>query len=122
MQDYQQIIEQAWEDRAAIQPGKAPAKVGEAVEHVLAQLDQGKLRVAEKIDGQWVTHQWIKKAVLLSFRLEDNRVIRRRRHALLGQGADQVRHYDAEQFERGGFRVVPAPWCAAAAFIGRTSC
>ncbi|MCC7270599.1 MAG: 2,3,4,5-tetrahydropyridine-2,6-dicarboxylate N-succinyltransferase, partial [Rhodocyclaceae bacterium] len=75
MQDFQQIIEQAWEDRANLQPGKAPAKVGEAVEFVLGQLDQGKLRVAEKIDGKWATHQWIKKAVLLSFRLEDDRIM-----------------------------------------------
>ena len=75
MQDYQNIIEQAWEDRASLSPGKAPAKIGEAVDHVIEQLDTGKLRVAEKIDGQWVTHQWIKKAVLLSFRLNDNVLI-----------------------------------------------
>ena len=54
-------------------------------------LDAGKLRVAEKIDGAWVTHQWAKKAVLLSFRLEDNEVMRGRLHALLRQGAVQVR-------------------------------
>ena len=74
MQAIQQIIEKAWEDRAALQPGSAPAAIGEAVAEVLGRLDEGSLRVAEKIDGDWVTHQWIKKAVLLSFRVRDNRV------------------------------------------------
>ena len=75
MQEIQQIIEDAWEVRTTLQPGTAPAKIGEAVSIVLGQLDEGKLRVAEKIDGDWITHQWIKKAVLLSFRLEDNKVM-----------------------------------------------
>ena len=74
MQQYQNIIEEAWENRASLQPGTAPAKIGEAVAAVIGQLDAGTLRVAEKIDGDWVTHQWIKKAVLLSFRLEDKKV------------------------------------------------
>src|ERR1035437_6064702 len=74
-QQLQQTIEKAWENRADIQPSKAPAKIGEAVAQVISQLDQGKLRVAEKISGNWTTHQWLKKAVLLSFRLEDNRIM-----------------------------------------------
>jgi hypothetical protein len=67
--------------RSSKRPGKtgppcnpaAPRPIGEAVNAVLAKLDDGSLRVAEKIDGDWVTHQWLKKAVLLSFRLEDNK-------------------------------------------------
>ena len=54
MQQYQQIIEEAWEDRASLQPGTAPAKVGEAVGLILNELDEGRLRVAEKINGEWV--------------------------------------------------------------------
>ncbi|MCC6658011.1 MAG: 2,3,4,5-tetrahydropyridine-2,6-dicarboxylate N-succinyltransferase [Rhodocyclaceae bacterium] len=119
MQDYQQIIEQAWEARADIQPGKAPAKVGEAVEHVLAQLDQGKLRVAEKIDGQWATHQWVKKAVLLSFRLEGNRVMEGGVHRYWDKVPTKFGKYDAELFERGGFRVVPGAVVRRGAYIGR---
>ena len=119
MQDYQKIIDQAWEDRAGIQPGKAPAKVGEAVEHVLAQLDQGKLRVAEKIDGEWTTHQWIKKAVLLSFRLEDNRVMDGGALRYWDKVPTKFGKYDAEQFERGGFRVVPGAVVRRGAYIGR---
>jgi len=75
LKNLQQTIEQAWEDRANLQPGTAPARVGDAVAHVLGELDSGVLRVAEKIDGQWTTHQWIKKAVLLSFRLENNALL-----------------------------------------------
>jgi len=119
MQDFQQIIEQAWENRSGIQPGKAPAKVGEAVEFVLAQLDLGKLRVAEKIDGQWITHQWVKKAVLLSFRLEDNRVLDGGALRYWDKVPTKFAKYDAEQFERGGFRVVPGAVVRRGAFIGR---
>src|SRR5258706_182823 len=60
-------IEDAWENRAALGAAKAPKKLREAVDEVIAGLDAGKLRVAEKTGGGWVTHQWIKKAVLLSF-------------------------------------------------------
>ncbi len=72
MNALQTTIEAAWEQRAELSPGKAPAKVGDAVAQVLAGLDSGTLRVAEKQGGDWVVHQWLKKAVLLSFRLEDN--------------------------------------------------
>src|SRR6185295_8496393 len=72
MNELQTIIDQAWDKRAELNPGSAPAKVGAAVSEAVAALDEGKLRVAEKIDGAWVVHQWLKKAVLLSFRLEDN--------------------------------------------------
>ncbi len=76
MQKLQSAIEQAWEDRARLAPGSVPAKIGKAVAHVIDALDAGRLRVAEKLDGTWQTHQWIKKAVLLSFRIEDNRPVR----------------------------------------------
>src|SRR5690606_24630581 len=71
-QALQTTIDTAWEQRASLNPKAAPADVRDAVNHIIDQLDTGKLRVAEKIDGNWVTHQWIKKAVLLSFRLNDN--------------------------------------------------
>ncbi len=108
MEKLEQIIDEAWEKRAELAPGKAPAKVGEAVAHVIDQLDQGKIRVAEKIGGTWQVHQWIKKAVLLSFRLEDNA-------PMPGGGAIQFydkvptkfARYDATEFARAGVRVVP---------------
>jgi 2,3,4,5-tetrahydropyridine-2-carboxylate N-succinyltransferase len=118
-QQLQSTIEQAWEDRARLAPGTAPAKIGEAVAQVIEELDQGRLRVAEKLDGSWRTHQWIKKAVLLSFRLEDNQPV----HAGSLQFYDKVRtkfeRYDREQFERGGFRVVPPAVARRGAYIGK---
>ena len=96
--DSRKIIEEAWEARASLQPTKA---LRDAVEEVIAGLDAGRLRVAEKTGGEWVTHQWIKKAVLLSFRLQDNRVMD-------GRYYDKVpSKFDDFDFSKGGFRVVP---------------
>ena len=69
-----QTIDAAWEDRANVSPATGGA-VREAVETAMRMLDDGKARVAEKVDGEWRVHQWLKKAVLLSFRLNDMRII-----------------------------------------------
>ena len=119
MQEYQNIIEQAWEDRASLSPGKAPAKVGEAVDAVIEQLDCGRLRVAEKTDGQWVTHQWIKKAVLLSFRLNDNVLMEGGETRYFDKVPSKFASYDREQFVRGGFRVVPPAAARRGAHIAK---
>ncbi|MFA7440261.1 MAG: 2,3,4,5-tetrahydropyridine-2,6-dicarboxylate N-succinyltransferase [Sphingomonadaceae bacterium] len=100
-------IESAWEARETLSPATTGA-VRDAVETVLAGLDAGTLRVAEKIDGAWVVHQWLKKAVLLSFRLNDNVVVP-------GPGGsnwyDKVPSkflgWDAGRFADAGFRAVP---------------
>jgi 2,3,4,5-tetrahydropyridine-2-carboxylate N-succinyltransferase len=77
MQELQTIIEEAFERRADITPRNVEPKVKDSVMAVIDLLDCGQLRVAERTEGQnWVTHQWIKKAVLLSFRLEDNAFIK----------------------------------------------
>jgi 2,3,4,5-tetrahydropyridine-2-carboxylate N-succinyltransferase len=123
-QELQKIIDQAWEDRATLSPKAAPAPVREAVAHVLAQLDQGTLRVAQKDSGSWVVNQWIKKAVLLSFRLEDNVVM-----GAAANGVNAMQFYDkvptkfadysAEDFAKGGFRVVPPAIARRGSFIGK---
>src|SRR5436853_10010 len=98
MDKQKKIIEEAWENRATLKPGK-PVK--DAVKAVIAGLDAGKLRVAEKSNGEWITNQWLKKAVLLSFRLEDNRVMNRLHY-------DKVpSKFEKFDFRKGGFRVVP---------------
>ena len=75
-QQLQQIIDNAWEDRANLSAKSAPKEVTDAVEHVIAGLNNGSLRVATRESvGQWTTHQWLKKAVLLSFRLNDNKPV-----------------------------------------------
>ncbi len=110
------VIEEAWENRASITPGNAPRALREVVEEVIAGLDAGRLRVAEKTAGGWVTHQWIKKAVLLSFRLEDNRVME----------GGATRYYDkvpskftSFDFERSGIRVVPPAMARRGAYVAR---
>jgi 2,3,4,5-tetrahydropyridine-2-carboxylate N-succinyltransferase len=117
MSEIQQIIEQAWEDRANLKPGTAPARIGDAVDHVLAELDAGKLRVAERIDGQWITHQWLKKAVLLSFRLEDNRIMDGGALRYFDKVPTKFAEYDAHRFATGGFRVVPGAVVRRGSFI-----
>jgi len=119
MQELQQIIEDAWENRTSLQPGTAPARIGEAVDHVLEQLDKGQLRVAEKINGDWVTHQWIKKAVLLSFRLEDNVVQQSGDLRFFDKVQTKFASYDEHAFRQGGFRVVPPAVARRGSFIAK---
>lgn len=118
-QELQTVIEKAWEDRASLQPGSAPAKIGEAVSKVIDELDRGKLRVSEKVGSSWITHQWIKKAVLLSFRLEDNRVVQGGELRYFDKVPTKFASYDHELFSRGGFRVVPPATARRGAFIGK---
>jgi 2,3,4,5-tetrahydropyridine-2-carboxylate N-succinyltransferase len=123
MESLQQTIESAWEARSTLTVASAPAAVREAVAHVIGELDGGRLRVAEKIDGAWTTHQWIKKAVLLSFRLSDNAAI-----GIAGPQApfrfyDKVptkfSQYDDAAFAATGARVVPPAVARRGAYIGR---
>lgn len=123
-QQLQSIIDQAWDNRANISTQSAPSEVRDAVAHVLAELDAGTLRVAHKENGAWVVNQWIKKAVLLSFRLEENVVM-----GGAGNGRDTMQFYDkvptkfsnysADDFARGGFRVVPPAVARRGSFIGK---
>ncbi|TCO80922.1 2,3,4,5-tetrahydropyridine-2,6-dicarboxylate N-succinyltransferase [Plasticicumulans lactativorans] len=103
----QVLIEDAFEHRAEFTPQRHPAEVKAAVEEALDRLQSGDLRVAQKVGTDWVVNQWLKKAVLLSFRLNDNRVI----------GSGDLQYYDKveprfagwteEQFRAAGVRVVP---------------
>ena len=119
-QQLQDLIDNAWEERTNFSPKSAPADVRDAVASVLEQLNQGTLRVAQKDSGQWVVNQWVKKAVLLSFRLEDNVPIPG------GNGMqfyDKVptkfAHYTPDDFAKGGFRVVPPAVARRGSFIGK---
>jgi 2,3,4,5-tetrahydropyridine-2-carboxylate N-succinyltransferase len=113
------IIEDAWEKRAALSPANAPRPLREAVEHVIAGLDAGRIRVAEKSGGEWITHQWVKKAVLLSFRLEDNRLIEGGQTRYYDKVAAKFAAFDEKAFSEGGLRVVPPAMARRGAFIAR---
>src|ERR1700761_6382026 len=120
MTDLARTIDDAWENRETLGVSTKGA-VREAVETVLEDLDSGRLRVAEKVNGAWHIHQWLKKAVLLSFRLNDMKVI---------EGAPGGAHWwdkvdskfakwDAAQFRDAGFRAVPGAVVRRSAFIDR---
>ncbi len=119
MQDVQKIIDQAWEDRAKLSPSSSPAGIREAVEHVIGGLDSGALRVCEKVNGAWTTHQWIKKAVLISFRLADNCVVPGEGTQYFDKVPGKFADYDAARFASGGFRVVPPAMARRGSFIAK---
>lgn len=114
----EQIINTAWDDRANLNPQTSGA-VRDAVEHCLTSLDKGELRICSKENGVWTTHQWLKKAVLLSFRLNPNV---RMDHAPAGSfWYDKVPMktdgWSDEDFGQAGFRAVPGSFVRRGAFI-----
>jgi 2,3,4,5-tetrahydropyridine-2,6-dicarboxylate N-succinyltransferase len=113
----QDVIEQAWERRADLSPTRADAELRAAVDECLAGLDSGSLRVAEPRDGRWVVNQWLKQAVLLSFRINDNRVVDVGYTKFFDKVPQKFASYDAEQFKRGGARVVPDAVVRRGAYI-----
>lgn len=121
MQDYQEIIEQAWDNREAI--ASAGAEVRDAVRDTLNALDKGELRIAEKRDGAWHVNQWAKKAILLSFRLNDMNLIGNS-PSMNGQDSywyDKVpaktHGWDEARFKEAGFRAVPGCFVRHSAYI-----
>src|SRR5687768_10789036 len=101
------VIDAAFERRAEFSPKSAPAEVRDAVEQAITLLDSGKARVAEKQNGQWQVNQWLKKAVLLSFRLNDNQPIDAGFTRFFDKVALKYSEYDAARFRSDGVRVVP---------------
>jgi 2,3,4,5-tetrahydropyridine-2-carboxylate N-succinyltransferase len=115
-------IDRAWDDRASLTPGAAPAEVRDAVAQVIGDLDAGRLRVAEKRDGAWITHQWIKKAVLLSFRLADSAAMgpaERAPFRFYDKVPTKFARYDDAAFAQSGIRVVPPAVARRGAYIAR---
>ncbi len=121
MQTLQHIIENAFETRADITPANATAELRHAVTTIIDQLDNGALRVAEKIGGQWVTHQWLKKAVLLSFRINDNQLIDGAETRYFDKVALKFSEYDDGRFRQEGMRVVPSATVRKGAYIARNT-
>jgi 2,3,4,5-tetrahydropyridine-2-carboxylate N-succinyltransferase len=119
MANHQSVIEQAWENRAGISASNASTELREAVSETIGLLDSGKLRVAEKQGSDWVTHQWAKKAVLLSFRLDDNQVIRDGYTNYYDKVAPKFAAWGEADFRAGGFRVVPPAAVRRGSFIAR---
>jgi 2,3,4,5-tetrahydropyridine-2-carboxylate N-succinyltransferase len=115
------VIDAAWETRTTLSPSAAPAEVRDAVAHVIAELDAGRIRVAEKQASGWHTHQWIKKAVLLSFRLADNAGIGLSGPNVPFRFFDKVptkfSQFDDAAFAKAGVRVVPPAVARRGAYV-----
>ena len=116
----QAIIDAAWENRANLSPTLAPQEVLDAVEHTIEQLNNGKLRVATRDGvGQWTTHQWIKKAVLLSFRLKDNELMRAGDLGFYDKVPTKFAHLSEQEMRATGVRVVPPAVARRGSFIAK---
>lgn len=119
-QQLQSIIDNAWDNRANISPSSAPKEVVDAVEHVIAELNDGKLRVATREGvGQWTVHQWIKKAVLLSFRLKDNALINGGALNFFDKVPTKFEGMTEAQIAATGVRVVPPAVARRGSFIAK---
>jgi len=114
-----QSIEAAWEARDSVTPASKDVRTD--VEAAFALLESGKARVAEKSDGTWVVNQWLKKAVLLSFRLNDNQVMPNGAAGApaFDKVASKFDNWDDARFREGGFRVVPGAVARAGSYIGK---
>ena len=119
-QQLQSIIDTAWENRTQYSPSSAPKELSDAVEHVIAELNAGRLRVATReAVGQWTTHQWIKKAVLLSFRLKDNAVVKAGDLGFYDKVQTKFSNMDETQMKASGVRVVPPAVARRGSYIAK---
>jgi len=117
----QSLIDSAFERRAELSPAAAPSDVKDAVAQTLAALDAGRIRVAEKRDGKWITHQWIKKAVLLSFRLRDNEILQGGYTHYFDKVDSKFARYTQADFQAGGYRVVPPAAARYGCYIAKNA-
>jgi 2,3,4,5-tetrahydropyridine-2-carboxylate N-succinyltransferase len=119
MSTAQSIIEQAFEQRSQITPSNASPEIVQAVLDSLAALNNGSARVAEKIAGEWVVHQWLKKAVLLSFRIWDNQLIDGAESRFFDKVPLKYDDYSHAMFARDGVRIVPGATVRTGSYIGK---
>ncbi|NDF12590.1 MAG: 2,3,4,5-tetrahydropyridine-2,6-dicarboxylate N-succinyltransferase [Proteobacteria bacterium] len=128
----EKVIEQAWEKRDQVNTS-TKGEIRSAVDHIINAIDAGKIRVAEKKGNAWQVNQWVKKAILLSFRLNDNHLIGNGPESMVGDGEDfgmetfwydkvpsKFTGWDSDKFKAAGFRAVPGSFVRKGAFIGKS--
>ena len=115
--DLKKVIEEAFEKRADITPMRVETMVKEAVDEAIALLDKGELRVAHKENGKWVVNEWLKKAVLLSFRIEDNTFMKGGFTNYFDKVRPKYAEYNSRDFRNDGVRVVPPATVRRGAYI-----
>ena len=117
MSDIESIIVDAFERRADITPRNVDTQAKDAVMSAIEQLDRGEIRVAEKKDGDWIVNEWIKKAVLLYFRMEDNEFLKGGFTNYFDKVPSKYADYNSRDFREGGVRVVPPATARKGSFI-----
>ncbi|MCK4707095.1 MAG: 2,3,4,5-tetrahydropyridine-2,6-dicarboxylate N-succinyltransferase, partial [Gammaproteobacteria bacterium] len=117
MSDIQQIIEEAFERRADITPRNVETLVKDAVTEAISLLDSGEARVAEPVDGGWQVNEWLKKAVLLSFRIDDNQFIKGGFTNYYDKVESKFADMNTREFRESGVRVVPPATARRGSFI-----
>ncbi|MDH5388512.1 MAG: 2,3,4,5-tetrahydropyridine-2,6-dicarboxylate N-succinyltransferase [Gammaproteobacteria bacterium] len=117
MDNLKKIIEEAFERRADITPRNVETHVTEAVNECIALLDSGQQRVAEKKDGDWVVNEWLKKAVLLSFRINDNEFIKGGFTNYYDKVESKFADYNTKDFRESGVRVVPPATARVGSYV-----
>lgn len=117
MDELKTIIESAFENRSQISPSTTPREVKNAVEKIIELLDAGTLRVAEKQNGQWITHQWLKKAILLMFKTHDNALMSAGFTQFFDKVPTKFANTSREDFIQSGVRVVPPSHVRKGAFL-----
>ncbi len=119
MSELKTIIETAFENRDSISPDTASPEIKNAVLEAIAKLNSGEARVAEKISGEWVVHQWLKKAVLLYFRLHNNAIIDGAESQYFDKVPLKYTDYTEAQFQAEGARIVPPAAVRTGSYIGK---
>lgn len=117
--ELQALIDAGWENRTDFSPTSHPSDLKAAIDETLAHLNAGTLRVAKKLGGTWTTHQWIKKAVLLSFRLSANSVAEAGALRFYDKVALKHASLSEAQFEADGVRVVPPAVARYGSYLAR---
>lgn len=117
MQSLQPTIEDAFANKESLSPKNAPGQIKEAIDEVINLLDTGKVRIAEKIAGQWQVNEWLKKAVLLYFRLHDNEIVRAEFTQFFDKIPVKFAPFTKDEFLKAGVRVVPGAIARKGAFI-----
>jgi 2,3,4,5-tetrahydropyridine-2-carboxylate N-succinyltransferase len=119
--EVQSIIELAWENRASLTPENSP-EIRNAVEQVISDLNKGRVRVAERQGvGKWITHQWVKKAVLLSFRLQDNQLMHAGELAFFDKVKTKFSHLDEAEIRASGVRIVPPAVARRGSYLAKNT-
>lgn len=117
MQKLKAVIEAAFEERNQFSPQNVPAEVKQAIAEIIEKLDSGAARIAEKINGQWQVHEWLKKAVLLYFRVHDNEMMQNSFTSYFDKVPLKYHPYSHEEFVASGVRVVPPAVARKGAYI-----